>query len=339
MSRKLSAIRATIRQMLRDEFVSGADQDFQDDELDLYIDECVAELSEHSPYKVVETLKTTAGSKELNISSIEDLLEIEKLEYKVGNTPRQYRNVIKIDSSTREIDTTLTPVADEDVYLYCDKLHELTETSSTLSPQMERLLIQGCVAHVALGWINKLRTQITEAISKVTSIDTAVSSMTARITQAIADLTSGRPLIAETRATSDAAIDSMTARITQAIGDLTSGRALINKVNVGGNPETDYATYAARELSNAGTYLNQALGYLRVDTPAGQYGNYAARELSNATAYLNQAGGYARELTSRLSISGAINSYQTWANNQLALYRAGLPSINAARSWQEYPKS
>lgn len=147
----LSAIRAIVRQNLRDEFVSGQETDYEDDELDIIIQHTLSEISERRPYEVKETLTTTASSKELDISTIEDLLSIEKLEYPTGNYPRDYRNYNQIDASTIEIDTTLTPGASEDVYLYCHKLHQLTEESSTLSPQIETTLVLGAVAHAAIG--------------------------------------------------------------------------------------------------------------------------------------------------------------------------------------------
>jgi len=417
MSRLLPAIRSTVRQLVRDEFEATEKQDFASDEIDMHIGDVVAEISERSPYAVKEVLTTVVNSRVLDISSIDDLLEIERLEYPIGYDPREFRNLNYLDSETIEIDTTLVPSAGgsdtltgtvtfttgsgavtgsgtsfedelavsylirpsggtrwyrvasitsdtaltldepvrsadtgadtvdlteycyEAVYLYCRKLHQLTDESSTLTPRLERVLIDGAVAKVALSWINQVRVQVKEAVAKIAGIDSAIGQMSARITQAVSDLTTGRPMIDETRATADAAIDKMTERITQALTDLATGRPTIGKVNVGGQPQRDFIAMAATELGSAATFLNQARGYLSVDTPAGQYGNYAARELSNANGYLNQAGGHIRELSARLSISGVINSYQTFANNKLALYRADLGRLATARSYKEYPKS
>ena len=417
MSRMLDSFRQTIRQLLRDEFEATTDQDFESDEIDIRALEVLSEISERSPYEVKEVLTTVVNSRVLDISSIEDLLEIERLEYPIGYDPREFRNLNYLDSETIEIDTTLVPSAGgsgtltgtitfttgsaavtgsgtsfvddlavsylirpsggtrwyrvasitsataltldepvrsadtgadtvdlteycyEAVYLYCRKLHQLTNESSTLTPRLERVLIEGTVAKVALSWINQVRVQVKEATSLIAKIDSAIGQMSARITQAVSDLTTGRPMIDETRATADAAIDKMTERITQALTDLATGRPTIGKVNVGGQPQRDFIAMAATELGSAATFLNQARGYLAVDTPAGQYGNYAARELSNANGYLNQAGGHIRELSARLSISGVINSYQTFANNKLALYRADLGRLATARSYKEYPKS
>ena len=416
MSRLLPTIRSTVRQFIRDEFEATEDQDFQDDEIDMHIGDAVAEISERSPRMVKEVLTTIVNSRVLDISSIEELLEIEHLEYPIGYDPRKLRNLNYLDSETIEIDTTLTPSAGgsstltgtvtfttgsgavtgsgtaflteldasylirpgsgtrwyrvysvtsdtaltldepvrsadtgadtedlteycyEAVYLYCRKVHQLTDELSTLTPRLERVLIDGAVAKVALSWISQVRVQVREASAKIAGIDTAIGQMSARITQAVSDLTTGRPIIAETRATADAAIDKMTERITQALTDLATGRPTIGKVNVGGQPQRDYVSMAASELGSAATFLNQARGYLSVDTPAGQYGNYAARELSNANGYLNQAGGHVRELSARLSIAGVINSYQSWANGKLALYRLELTRLAKARMYKEYSK-
>jgi len=275
MSKNLSAIRATVSQFLNDEFVSGSSQDFQNDELDLHIADCLVEISQRRPYEVKETL-TTASSKDLNISTIEDLLEVDKAEFPVGSDPPDYRNVSTF-GNTLTIDIDTKPTAGKTIYLYCHKVHQLTESASTLSPQLESVLVAGVVAKAALGWINQVRKQVAEAITKISDVDTAIGSMSARITQAMADLTSGRDLG-------------------------------FNKVYVGGNPLTDYANFATRELSNANSYLGQSQGYLR-------------------------------ELTSRLSLTGVINSYQTWANNKLILYKQDLSRLAKPRTYKEYPKS
>ena len=279
MAKNLSAIRAIVRQFLSDEFVSGSEQDFQPDELDLYIADCLVEISERRPYEVKETLTTTANSKELDISSIEDLLEVDKVEYKTGQDPPDYRNH-SVFGNTLTLDIDFNPSAGENVYLYCHKLHQLTESSSTLSPQIEKLLVDGAVAKAALSWINQVRKQTAEAIARIADIHTAIGKMT-----------------------------SETTGIEQAIKDLAAGRTLgFNKVYVGGRPLDDYANFATRELGNANSYLSQSQGYLR-------------------------------ELTSRLSISGVINSYQTWANNKLILYKQDLRRLAKPKTYTTYPKS
>lgn len=239
MAKNKSAIRAIIRQKLRDEFAVGKEQEWADDELDILIDDCLAEISERSPHEVIEVLTTTAYSKVLDISAIEDLLEVETAEYPIGSEPRKFRNVEYLDNETIEIDTTLTPIAGgsgtltgtvtfatgsatvagsgtafsselkagyhikksggtrwyrvysiasdtsltlaepvrssddgadtmnltqycyEAVYLYCRKLHQLTESSSTLKPQLERILVLGVTGKAAINRSRSLINKVT----------------------------------------------------------------------------------------------------------------------------------------------------------------------------------
>lgn len=148
----LSAIRTIVRQFLRDEF-SQTDLQWEDDELDLYIADCLAEISEGVPYEVKEALRTTASSKELDISSIEDFLGLDgehEIEYPIGSEPPNYHNA-SIFGNTLRMTVDRVPGAGEDVYLYCHKVHQLTESSSTLKPQLERLLILGVTARAAIA--------------------------------------------------------------------------------------------------------------------------------------------------------------------------------------------
>jgi len=243
MAKYLSSALSVIRQTLRDEFVPGSTQEWKDDELKIHIQKYLQEISECKPYKVVEVLTTTAYSKVLDISSIEDLIRIEKVEYPTGKTPRAFRNVNEIDAETIEMDITSTPDAGgsgnltgivtftsgsatitgsgtaftselkagyhikksggtrwyriysvgsdteltlaepsrdsgadtedatqycyEAVYVFCHKLHQLTESVSTLNPQLKRLLILGVTAEAALARARKLMNKVNVGGSKV----------------------------------------------------------------------------------------------------------------------------------------------------------------------------
>jgi hypothetical protein len=267
-----------------------------------------------------------------------------------GSSGRWYR----IYSITNDTHLTLAePVASDDngadtvsitqycyetAYLFCAKVHTLTEESSTLTPQLEEVLVKGVAASAALAWVNQMRKHFKDASDLISTINTAIGNMSARVTQATADLTSGREQIDDVRATADTAIDNVNARVTQALADLTSGRALINTVPVGGAPQTDYVNYATRELQAASEYLSQARGYLSEASSANKFGDYAARELQSANAYLNQAGGYIRELSSLLNVGSTIRGYLNSANTLYALYEKGLSEITQTRVSRTYPK-
>lgn len=157
MANNLDGIRAIVMQILKDE----TSLVWLPDELDIHIGEVLKEISEARPYEVRESVTLTyAGKNEVDISSITDLLSIPYGEYPVDKDPREYRNV-KIFGDTATLVTSRRPSGDETAYLYCHKIHTLTESQSTLSPQMERLVVLGVVAKAA---ISKARTQINKVV-------------------------------------------------------------------------------------------------------------------------------------------------------------------------------
>jgi len=158
MAKTFSAIRHIARQLLRDEFET-AGTDFANDELDIHINEVLVEVSQKNPRIVKETVESD-GTRELDISAIEGLLEVEKAEYPTGNDPPDYRDV-SVYGDTARLNIATAPTSGDDVYLYCHKVHSLTESSSTLSPDLEKVLVEGVVAKAALAYLNKMRSQIT----------------------------------------------------------------------------------------------------------------------------------------------------------------------------------
>lgn len=151
MSAKLlSGIRAIVRQMLSDE-LKGSDVAYKwtDDELDVYISDCLIEMAKYKAYEVKETVETTASSRELDVSTIDDLLEVKEVEYPVDKQPRRFRQFTRWGDILRmELDST--PGDGEDVYLYCKKYHGLSDTASTLNPTLERILVLGVSGKAAI---------------------------------------------------------------------------------------------------------------------------------------------------------------------------------------------
>lgn len=231
----LSAIRHTVRQILKDEFVSGTDYDFKPDELDIHIGEVLVKISQRRPYEVRVTLyisnksgeatattashlidtvnaqfvagdvgktvynstdKTTAkvtaynsesdltldtdimasgesyyiyhywgtSGKDLNKASITDLIEIKKAEYPTRQDPQKFTNFRVFGDIVTLVD--ITPTDGDEVFLYCKKVHTLTDSSSTLDQPLEKVLVEGVVAKAAQSWLNKMRDQIVSSSAK-----------------------------------------------------------------------------------------------------------------------------------------------------------------------------
>ena len=93
MAENRKTIRTIARQMLRDEPQESVNTEFAEDELDLHINEVLVEISQRRPYEVRETV-LSVGSKELDVSSITNLLNVEKAEYPTGSDPPEDRKSV-----------------------------------------------------------------------------------------------------------------------------------------------------------------------------------------------------------------------------------------------------
>lgn len=149
-----SGIIGIVREMLSDEHVAGTEQTWTDDELGHLIGNCLIEISERAPCQVIEEVPTVAASKDLDISAIEDLLWIEKVEYPVDQDPKEFHNC-SVFGTVLTMDIESAPsVSDEDVNVYCAKVHQLTDeplTGNTLNPSLERLLVLGVAGQAAIN--------------------------------------------------------------------------------------------------------------------------------------------------------------------------------------------
>jgi hypothetical protein len=165
MAKDREAIKTVVRQFLRDELKESDEAtDFQPDELDLHIDHCLPELSRVCPYEDRETVEAD-GTNEIDISDIEGLIgeRVVEVEYPTGAIPRSTLS-FSIFGNTITVDTE--PTSGEDIYLYCHKVHQLTKSLSTLSPEAEKVLIDGVVAYAAMAWLNQMRSHIVPASNK-----------------------------------------------------------------------------------------------------------------------------------------------------------------------------
>jgi len=107
------------------------------------------------------------NGRDLDLSSITGLIgeKVEKVEYPTRQWPRVEEDVeVFGDLVTLKIDSE--PTDGDEVFLYCYKVHTLTDSSSTLKPDLEAVLVKGAVAKAAQSWLNKMRDQIVPASAK-----------------------------------------------------------------------------------------------------------------------------------------------------------------------------
>jgi len=168
MAKDRDAIKTIARRLLHDDIpTSGESPDIQPDVLDIHIDQSLVEISGACPYEYRETV-VSDGTIEIDLSSIEDLVgdKVEKVEYPTGNNPPDYIHNFSIFGNTLTLQTGSAPTSGGNIYLYCHKVHQLTKAKSTLTPELERVLVEGIVAYAALAWLNQMRAHIVPASSR-----------------------------------------------------------------------------------------------------------------------------------------------------------------------------
>jgi hypothetical protein len=145
----ISTMRGLVRRDLHDE--DAANYRWTDDELDRHIARAVKELSLAAPLEAKAGLTTSAGSRDLSISSLSDVVGIEAVEYPVDEFPPCYvRYSLWENTLTLLVDGV--PSGGEDVNVYYTKLHTLDATSSTLPSAFEDLVATGAAGYAALEW-------------------------------------------------------------------------------------------------------------------------------------------------------------------------------------------
>ena len=118
---------STIVDDIQDYLGSNA-TDFTDALMLKWVPQGLSELSGYCPHIVREIFPTTSTSKELDISEIKDLLWIDALEYKVGQSTRQWRNFTRHYGTVISMEIEATP-QDADTGIDTDEALTAGETT------------------------------------------------------------------------------------------------------------------------------------------------------------------------------------------------------------------
>ena len=145
----LGEMRSRLRKDLHDE--DSDSYRWTDAELDRHVQRAVRELSLSIPLEAKATLSASAGSRDLSIASLTDLVAIEAVEHPTGEYPPAYVP-FSVWLSTLTMLVDAPPGSAADVNVYYTKLHTLDATSSTLPPPLEDVLAAGAAAYAALEW-------------------------------------------------------------------------------------------------------------------------------------------------------------------------------------------
>ncbi|MEX0800770.1 MAG: hypothetical protein WD379_06105 [Dehalococcoidia bacterium] len=145
----LDEMRDRVRADLHDE--DATNERWTDSELDRHIQRAVRDFSLSLPLEAKAALSTTAGSRDVSIAGLADLVAVEAVEYPLGEYPPSYvRYSVWLSTLTLLIEST--PAEVEGVNVYYTKLHTLDGSSSTLPSRLEDVVATGAGAYAALEW-------------------------------------------------------------------------------------------------------------------------------------------------------------------------------------------
>lgn len=144
----LSDMRAIVRRDLHDE--DATNYRWTDDELDRHIAHTTKDFSKVLPLEQKATKSTTSGSREIDISSLSDMVMAAAVEYPVDKFPKRYQRFALWGD-------TLTLLGDEvpdgsNAYIYYGKLHTLDASTSTIPTEHEDLIAVGACGYAAVEW-------------------------------------------------------------------------------------------------------------------------------------------------------------------------------------------
>jgi len=144
----LTEMISLVRKDLHDE--DSNNYRWSDDELTRHTGRAVGELSEALPLPAKATLPTTAGSNELDISSLTDRIMVAAVEYPVGANPPDYQQ-FAIWGDTLTIMSDSQPDG-SNCYVYYGARHILDTQGSTIPAKYHDLVAGGACGYAAIAW-------------------------------------------------------------------------------------------------------------------------------------------------------------------------------------------
>ena len=149
MAANLAAVRALVRKDLHDED-SGAYR-WTDAVLDRHIVRAVNEYSLHAPLEQKSTLTTTAGSRDISVSTLTNRIDIEAVEWPTLEFPPR-RVGWSEWQDTITLDTVNAPTGVENVFVFWVKAHTLDGSGSSIPAIHDDIICAGAAGYAALDW-------------------------------------------------------------------------------------------------------------------------------------------------------------------------------------------
>jgi hypothetical protein len=145
----LTTIRAQLRKDLHDE--DSNNYRWVDATLDRHIERAKRELSYALPREQKTTLLTSAGSRDVSISGLSDLIRIVAVEWPAGEWPPVYVQ-FSVWETTLTLQVEAVPAAAQDVHVYWGNVHTVDASTSTVPAWAEEALLAGAAGYAAVEW-------------------------------------------------------------------------------------------------------------------------------------------------------------------------------------------
>lgn len=211
-------------------------------------------------------------------------------------------------------------------------------TTSDMPAQYDEIAILGIVAHAATEYAsNYAQVKLTDVTSKLSSASTSAGNISARITQAVADLTSGRTNLVTEWAAYSLVLNDVETALDAIDTDLASARTNVAVTSAGGNLSAKYTETARTLVQETQQRIDKARSHLDAAKTNHDYIDIAAQELSGAASYANQAQSYITQAEQSINVSGLVRQYQTWANMKYQEYQVALNRIGRFSDKVIYP--
>ena len=160
-------IRTIVRRDLHDEDI--ANYRWTNDELDRHITHAVKDYSEEVPYEQKAVKTTTFGSREIDIASLSDRINVEAVEFPAGYFPRRYQRFSLWGDTITLLGIDIPDGTN--AFIYYGKLHTLNVSNSTIAARHEDLIATGACGYAAVEW----------AIYAVNRVNIAGNTVTAEL--------------------------------------------------------------------------------------------------------------------------------------------------------------
>lgn len=143
----LISMRDQLRLDLRD---TGAEK-WPDEALERHILRAVAEYTRACPDPQKTALATTAGSRDIAVASLTDLVRVEAVEYPTGHYPRRFA-AWQLWQTTLTLLVETAPTAVEPVNVYWGRAHTCTTAATSIPGADIDLVLTGAAGFAAREW-------------------------------------------------------------------------------------------------------------------------------------------------------------------------------------------